>query len=266
MKVVLFCGGLGTRIRDYSETIPKPMIPIGYRPILWQIMKYYAHFGHKEFILALGYRANTIKEYFINYDETISNNFVFSKGGKKIELLSSDIDDWKITFVDTGLNSNIGTRLMKVREYVKDEEYFLANYSDGLTDLHLPDLNSKLTSNKDKIACFMTYKPRSSMHAVNFNEEGTVTSIQPFSYSNNYMNSGYFIFSNKIFDYMNYGEDLVEEPFQRLIKDQKLITHKHEGFWQPMDTFKDKMIFDSLQKQGDTPWKVWEKNKSNGNG
>ena len=266
MKVVLFCGGLGTRIRDYSETIPKPMIPIGYRPILWQIMKYYAHFGHKEFILALGYRANTIKEYFINYDETISNNFVFSKGGKKIDLLSSDIDDWKITFVDTGLNSNIGTRLMKVREYVQDDEYFLANYSDGLTDLHLPDLNSKLTSNKDKIACFMTYKPRSSMHSVNFTEDGAVTSIQPFSYSNNYMNTGYFIFSNKIFDYIRNGEDLVEEPFQRLIQDQKLITHKHDGFWQPMDTFKDKMIFDSLQKKGDTPWKVWENNKSNGNG
>ena len=124
MKVVLFCGGQGTRLRDYSETIPKPMVNIGYRPILWNVMKYYAHYGHKDFILCLGYKADKIKDYFINYDETISNNFVYTLGGNRIELLSSDIDDWKITFVDTGVESNIGTRLMKVKEYLKGEEMF----------------------------------------------------------------------------------------------------------------------------------------------
>src|SRR4030043_626884 len=137
MKVVLFCGGLGMRLREYSEQIPKPMVPVGYRPILWNIMKYYAYFGHKDFILCLGHKADMIKNYFIDYDETISNDFVYTKGGKNIKLLNSDIDEWKITFVDTGVNSNIGMRLMKIKDHLKNEKMFLANYSDGLTDMHL---------------------------------------------------------------------------------------------------------------------------------
>ena len=137
MKVVLFCGGLGMRIRD-AEDLPKPMVQIGYRPILWHVMKYYAHFGHKDFILCLGHRADAIKNYFLNYNECVSNDFVLSGGGKNLELLNSDIHDWRITFVDTGINSNIGQRLKAVEKYLEGEEEFLANYSDGLTDLPLP--------------------------------------------------------------------------------------------------------------------------------
>ena len=135
MKVVLFCGGLGTRLREHSETIPKPLVNIGTRPIIWYLMKYYAYYGHKEFILCLGYKGEMIKDYFLNYRETDSNNFVLSEGGENIELLSSDINDWKITFVDTGQNSNIGSRLKAVQGYLGDDEYFLANYSDGLSIL-----------------------------------------------------------------------------------------------------------------------------------
>src|SRR5215210_4763777 len=138
MKVVLFCGGLGLRLRDYSDSIPKPMVNIGYRPILWHVMKYYAHFGHKDFILCLGYKADAIKNYFLTYDECISNNFVLSNGGKNLRLLHSDIQDWNITFVDTGLTANIGQRLKAVEPYLEQETMFLANYSDGLTDLPLP--------------------------------------------------------------------------------------------------------------------------------
>ena len=138
MKVVLFCGGLGLRIRD-AEDIPKPMVQIGYRPILWHVMKYYAHFGHKDFILCLGYRADAVKNYFLNYNECVSNDFVLSGGGKKIQLFNSDIDDWKITFAETGINSNIGERLKAVEKYLDGEEEFLANYSDGVTDLPLND-------------------------------------------------------------------------------------------------------------------------------
>ncbi len=261
MKVVLFCGGLGTRLRDYSDVIPKPMVPIGYRPILWQVMKYYAHFGHKDFILALGYKADHIKEYFINYSETISNDFVYTKGGKNIQLLSTDIDDWKITFVDTGMHSNVGMRLKYIQSHVKDEDYFLANYADGLTDMYLPTLIDDFISNKDKTASFMTYKPKSSMHSVNANQDGIVTSIQPFSYSKMWLNAGYFIFRQDIFDYIRNGEDLVAEPFQRLIEKEKLMTHHHNGFWQPMDTFKDKVLLDDLIDNGNTPWKVWKTNK-----
>ncbi len=257
MKVVLFCGGQGTRLRDYSETIPKPMVHIGYRPILWNIMKYYAHYGHKDFILALGYKADKIKNYFVNYDETISNDFVYSKGGKGIELLSSDIDDWRITFVDTGINSNIGMRLMRVREHLEGEEMFLANYADGLSDLYLPDMVEHFRAQQDKIASFMTYQPTASFHVVRMREDGLVTGIAPIAHSNLWLNTGYFIFKQDIFDYINYGEELVVEPFQRLIREQLLTTYRHTGFWQSMDTFKDKMLLDDMQASGDTPWEVW---------
>ena len=137
MKVVLFCGGLGMRLRDYSETIPKPMVNIGYRPILWHVMKYYAHYGHKDFILCLGHRADAVKNYFLNYNECASNDFVLSGGGKNLELLNSDIHDWRITFADTGIHSNIGQRLRAVEMHLEGEEEFLANYCDGLTDLRI---------------------------------------------------------------------------------------------------------------------------------
>ncbi|MCB0598613.1 MAG: glucose-1-phosphate cytidylyltransferase [Lewinellaceae bacterium] len=257
MKVVLFCGGQGTRLRDYSEAIPKPMVHIGYRPILWNIMKYYAHFGHKDFILALGYKADTIKDYFVNYDETISNDFVFSRGGKTIELLSSDIEDWRITFVDTGIQSNIGMRLMRVREHLEGEELFLANYADGLSDLDLPEMIARFRAQPDKVGSFMTYQPASSFHIVRTTEEGLVAGIAPIAESGLWINTGYFLFRQEIFDYINYGEELVVEPFQRLIREQKLTTYKHQGFWQAMDTFKDKMLLDDMQATGNTPWEVW---------
>src|SRR5947207_3840019 len=134
MKVVLFCGGLGMRLREYSENIPKPLVQIGYRPILWNVMKYYAHFGHKDFILCLGWKGDLIKDYFLNYDERVSNDFVLSSGGK-IDLLHQDIRDWRITFVDTGADASVGQRLLAVKSHLAGEEVFLANYSDGLSDL-----------------------------------------------------------------------------------------------------------------------------------
>jgi len=258
MKVVLFCGGQGTRLRDYSETIPKPMVTIGYRPILWNVMKYYAHYGHKDFILCLGYKADKIKDYFINYDETISNNFVYALGGNRIELLNSDIDDWKITFVDTGIESNIGMRLMKVKEYLKGEEMFLANYSDGLSDLPLPTMIQDFKSKPDMIGSFMRYQPNESFHVVQADETGLVKSIDSMSSTKMSINTGYFVLRNEIFDYMEYGDELVSEPFHRLIKEQRLTSYQHKGFWRAMDTFKDKMYLDDLQKKGNTPWAVWE--------
>src|SRR2546426_5460358 len=138
MKVVLFCGGLGMRIREAGEHVPKPMVTIGYRPILWHVMKYYAHFGHKDFVLCLGHGGDSIKNYFLNYSECLSNDFTLSEGGKKLQLMGTDIHDWKITFVDTGATANIGQRLKAVERHLRDEPVFLANYSDGLTNLSLP--------------------------------------------------------------------------------------------------------------------------------
>ena len=153
------------------------MVKIGYRPVLWHVMRYYAHFGHKEFVLCLGYKAETIKDFFLHYEEWISNDFTLSDGGNKIELESNDISDWKITFVDTGLHANIGQRLMAVRKHVEDEEIFLANYADGLTDLHLPDMVDSFRAS-DKVASFMAVPPSQSFHLVDLEDDGEVTSIR----------------------------------------------------------------------------------------
>lgn len=260
MKVVLFCGGLGMRLREFSEQIPKPMVNIGYRPILWYIMKYYAFYGHKDFILCLGHKADIIKNYFVNYDETISNDFIYTNGGKGIELINSDISDWRITFVDTGINTNIGSRLMKVREHLAGEEMFLANYSDGLTDMHLPTMLNWFKQQNDKIAAFMSYKSNQSFHLVKSKETGEVESISLIADLGLFINAGYFIMRQNIFNYINLGEDLVEQPFQRLIGAKKIVSWNHEGFWASMDTFKDKQILDEEYAKGIIPWQVWRKN------
>ena len=191
MKVVLFCGGLGMRLREYSETIPKPMVPIGYRPILWHLMKYYAHFGHKEFILCLGYRADLIKQYFLNYDECLSNDFTMSEGGQNIEVRNPDIEDWRITFVDTGVRANIAGRLLAVREHVRDEEYFLANYADGLTDMTLNEHIEKFIASQ-KTACFLSVRPTVPWHLVTLRDDETVENLRELSRAGIWMNGGFF--------------------------------------------------------------------------
>ena len=256
MKVVLFCGGLGMRIRD-NENVPKPMITIGYRPIVWHLMKYYAHFGMKDFILCLGYRADYIKNYFLTYNECASNDFTLSEGGRKLELLKSDIGDWRITFVDTGLNSNIGQRLKAVEKHLAGEDYFLANYADGLTDLNLSDQLTHFYA-KGKVASFLSVKPNLSFHVVNSDENGSVTAIEDIARSRLRVNGGYFLFRRDIFQYMGDGEELVEQPFQRLVAGDQLVAYPHDGFWQAMDTFKDRQRLEQLYEDGSAPWEVWK--------
>jgi glucose-1-phosphate cytidylyltransferase len=263
MKVVLFCGGLGLRLRDYSENVPKPMATIGYRPILWHVMKYYAHFGHKDFILCLGYRADTIKDYFVNYREYVSNDFVLSSGGTSMDLISRDIHDWRITFVDTGTNSNIGQRLKAVEKYVRGEEIFLANYSDGLTDLSLPQQIEHFRRH-NKIASFLCVRPNLSYHLVELNGGDVVANIQDINKSEIRINGGYFVMSSEIFKYMRDGEELVHEPFRRLVSEEQLIAYKYDGFWAAMDTFKDKQHLDDLYSKGNAPWQVWKNGNGNG--
>lgn len=263
MKVVLFCGGLGMRIRD-AEDIPKPMVHIGYRPILWHVMKYYAHFGHKDFILCLGYRADVIKNYFLNYNECSSNDFVLSAGGKKLELIHSDIQDWRITFVDTGINSNIGQRLKAVEGYLDGEEEFLANYSDGLSDLPLPHQLEHFHG-ADKIAGFLCVRPNLGYHLVSLQQGNSnlVSAIHAIDNGSVRINGGFFVFKHRIFDYIHAKEELVSEPFQRLIEEEQLIGYPYDGFWTSMDTFKDKQHLESLCGGGVAPWELW---KTNGNG
>ena len=256
MKVVLFCGGLGMRMREYSDTIPKPMVNIGYRPILWHIMKYYAHYGHKDFILCLGHRADYVKDYFLNYNECISNDFVLSKGGKVLQLYSSDIDDWSVTFVDTGTNSNIGQRLKAVQKYLEGEEVFLANYSDGLTDLPINQQIEHFEKDQ-KVASFLCVKPNLSSHFVTLDNDGVVQAIKDINQSDIRINGGYFVFRKDIFQFMKDGEELLHEPFQRLVEKEQLVAYKYDGFWAAMDTFKDKQTLDDIYATGHAPWQVW---------
>ncbi len=260
MKVVLFCGGLGTRLREHSDTVPKPLVNIGVRPIIWHLMRYYAHYGHKEFILALGYRGDMIRDYFLNYKEHLSNDFTLSQGGKKIELAHSDIQDWTIHFVDTGLHANIGQRLLRVRHYLGDDEIFLANYSDGLSNLPL-DQHLAHFSQHQAVASFVSVKTSQSFHGVYADDDGTVNRLGAMS-DDFRINGGFMILRRAIFDYLNEGEELVEQPFQRLIERRLLLSYRYDGFWSAMDTFKDKITYDRMEGRGDCPWKVWLKPQS----
>ena len=255
MKVVLFCGGAGMRLRGYSEDVPKPLVTIGTRPIIWYLMKYYAHFGHKEFILCLGYMGNCIKDYFLHYDESVSNDFVWSNGGKKIDFLNRDIDDWTITFVETGTNSNIGERLKAVEPFLKGEEVFLANYGDGLSDVPLPAMVETFRQS-NAVASLLLVQPTASFDIVRVDSEKMVSDISALTSTDIWINGGFFVMRNEIFRYIQPGEELVQEPFRRLIEKRALLAYKCTGFWQCMDTFKDKQRLEELNR-GTAPWKVW---------
>jgi glucose-1-phosphate cytidylyltransferase len=256
MKVVIFCGGQGLRLRDFSQDIPKPMIPLGLRPILWHTMKYYAHYGHKEFILALGYKAEHIKNFFLNYSEAVSNDFVLTKGGHDLKLLSSDIDDWKITFVDTGMETNIGQRLMRVREHLGGDEYFMCSYADCLTDAPLNDMIDRFKKSEN-VMSFIAVKPSMSFHAVEYAENGNLKSVTPARQLGLYINGGYWTMRREFFDYIKYGEEIVDEPMERLITAQKLGAYRYDGFWACMDTFKEKMMLDDMIASGNPKWQIW---------
>ena len=258
MKVVLFCGGLGTRLREHSETIPKPLVNIGARPILWHLMRYYAHHGHTEFILCLGYRGDLIREYFLKYSECMSNDFVLSDGGRKVDCLAHDIDDWRITFVDTGQSANIGQRLLRARKYLGNDEIFLANYADALTDLPLNEHIEQFRQG-NAIASFVAVPTPQSFHGVTAEENGIVTAFGAMSDAAFAINAGYFCLRSEIFDYISEGDELVEKPFQRLIAARKLNAFRYRGFWQQMDTLKDKMAYDQMDGSGNCPWMVWKR-------
>lgn len=257
MKVVLFCGGLGTRLREHSDTIPKPLVNIGVRPIIWHLMRYYAHFGHKDFVLALGYRGDMIREYFLHYNEALSNDFVLSNGGRTVSLIKSDIEDWRITFVDTGLHANIGQRLLRVRKYLGEDEEFLANYADALSDVPL-DAHLAEFRRKGSVASFVAVPSPQSFHALHGDDDGVVTSFGPMHDAGFWINAGFFCLRREIFDHLEEGDELVEQPFQRLIAARQLGVYRYRGFWQAMDTFKDKIGFDRMEGRGDCPWMVWK--------
>lgn len=257
MKVVLFCGGQGMRLRDFSDKIPKPMVPIGYRPILWHVMKYYAAYGHRDFILCLGYKADSIKRYFVEYDEFLSNDFVLSGSAASPQLLHRDIHDWNITFVDTGYASTIGERLRRVREHLEGEEMFLANYSDNLTDYPLPQMVERMEQDPELVASFLAVKPPHSFHVAQMDETDRVVDIHETRQADLWINGGYFCLRQEIFEHLHEGEELVLEPFHRLLEQRRLVGLRYEGFWQNMDTFKDRTLLNGMHERGEGPWEIW---------
>ncbi len=253
MKVVLFCGGLGTRIREYSENIPKPMIPIGQQPILWHLMQYYSRYGHRDFILCLGYKANVIKEFFLNYRPQVYADCVVSHHGSKVEYLNELPDDWNVSLIDTGIWRNIGERLWAVRSHIEKDEIFLANYSDGLSNVNLDEMID-IFRKSGKVACFMAVRPPLTFHLVDMTPEGQVKQLRPSNAFDIWINGGFFVMRREIFDYMEPSDELVLKPFERLIKADQLLAYKHDGFWRPMDTLKDRQTLEDMAEKGCMPW------------
>ena len=261
MKVVLFCGGLGMRMRDGVTNAPKPMAMIGDRPLMWHVMRYYAHYGHRDFVLCLGYGASAVKDFFLNYDETRSNDFVLSGGAGQVELFKTDIADWRITFVDTGLHSEIGERLRRVRRFVEGEEMFLANYADVFTDAPLPDMISRFAAS-DTAVSLLAVPPQSSHHVVDVDDAGLITQVTPVRELRQWENGGYFVLRQEVFDHLDEGEDLVGDAIPRLIAKRKVLAYPYKGYWCPADTVKERALLEERYYKGDCPWMVWDPERS----
>jgi glucose-1-phosphate cytidylyltransferase len=261
VKVVLFCGGMGMRMRDGVTNAPKPMALVGERPLIWHVMRYYAHFGHTDFVLCLGYGASAVKDFFLNYDETRSNDFVLEKGAQEVTLFKTDIADWRITFVDTGLHSPIGERLRRVRRFVADESIFMANYADVLTDAPLPDMLQRFESTS-AVASVLAVPPQSSHHVVDVGPDGLITEVTPMRDLGHWENGGYFLLRPEIFDELHEDEDLVEDALVRLVRKNRVLAYPYKGYWTPADTLKERALLEERYERADCPWMIWDPERS----
>jgi glucose-1-phosphate cytidylyltransferase len=261
MKVVLFCGGFGLRMREASDRVPKPLIPVGQEPILLHIMRYYAHFGHTQFILCLGYQADLIESYFEGGCSDVIDALVQARDGWAPDQLRRQASNWDITFVHTGLHTNIGGRLRAVRDLLGNDDMFLATYADNVTDAPLPAMIAAVREH-DAVASFLAVKPTHTFHVVSFDQRNRVRSIEAVADSDLRINGGFFVLRPEVFDYMQPGDELVEAPFRRLIDAKRLLGYRYDGFWAPMDTIKDRQHLNALFESGERPWAVWEKRRS----
>ncbi len=257
MKVVIFCGGLGVRMGEETKRIPKPMIHIGDRPILWHIMRYYASFGHTEFVLCLGRKGNVIKEYFLNVQEALFNDFVLDRYGAEahVELLTHQVEPWRITFADTGAQSTIAERLKAVGDYLGSDQTFLATYGDGLTDAPLPDL-IRFFHDSGKMVTLLSVRPQVVSHLVFAEPDGTVVRIEEMSRSDVRINGGFFVCRRELLDWIEPGDELVEETFARLMARREVGAYEYEGFFGPMDTIKDRQRLETMYESGRAPWRL----------
>ena len=257
MKVVILAGGYGTRIRDVANDIPKPMIPIGSYPILWHIMKYYSYFGHKEFIICLGYKGQSIKDFFLNY-EAHTRDFTVTLGtdGTRIDYHNNHHElGWKVTLADTGLHSMTGSRISRIKDYVKGED-FLLTYGDGVSDIDIDKL-IKFHKSHNRILTVTGVRPPGRFGEMMCDDNGLIFEFneKPQATAGR-ISGGYFVANPKIFDYLNDSEDLIfeQEPINYLVKEKQLMMFEHNGFWQPMDTSREYQLLNSLYEKGEAPW------------
>tara|TARA_Y100000310_G_scaffold228121_1_gene230402 strand:- start:4468 stop:5181 length:714 start_codon:yes stop_codon:yes gene_type:complete len=237
MQVVILCGGKGERLREKTETIPKPLVEIGDKPILWHIMKIYSHYDLKDFILCLGYKGEKIKDF-------------FSSG-------LGNTDGWNITFVDTGLETNTGGRIKKIEKYINDET-FLATYGDGVSDINISQLID-YHRKYNKTATVTCIRPRSNFGILKINDNNIITTFEEKPFIDQWINGGFFVLNKKIFGYLDENSILETETVKKLISDGEITAYKYDGFWECMDTYKDTRVLNKIYACGNAKWMVWEK-------
>jgi len=257
MKTVILCGGYGTRIRGVDDDLPKPMIPIKDKPIIWHIMNYYSYFNHKDFILCLGYKSHIIKEYFMSYQTRVSDVSVKLGTEKKIDFLSNDTDcDWSIMLAETGLNTMTGGRISKIKKYIGDDEIFMLTYGDGLGDIDLDKL-VEFHKSHGKILTVTGVRPPGRFGEIDCDENGIVRGFNEKPQSlEGVISGGFFVCNREIFNYLTDSDDLVfeKDPIENLVKDKQLVVYSHNGFWQPMDTFREYKLLNEMYDAGNAPW------------
>ncbi len=258
MKVVILCGGLGTRMREETEFRPKPLVEVGGRPILWHIMKLYAHFGFREFILCLGYKGSMIKEYFLNY-EAMNNDFTICLGKQsQIQYKAHhEEQDFQVTLAETGAESMTGGRLKRVQKYLENEERFMLTYGDGVSDVNLSELLDFHLSH-GKAATVTTFRPVSRFGILDINQSNQVMNFIEKPKSDAWASAGFFVFERRIFDYLDGDETVLErEPLEKLAEQHQLMSYHHEGFFQAMDTYREYQMLNELWRSHEAPWKIW---------
>jgi len=255
MKVVILCGGKGTRLREETEHKPKPMVEIGGRPIIWHIMKLYSYYGFKDFVLCMGYKHQVIREYFLNYRYMNSDVTVSMNSDYRVTCHNSPDEDWNITLAYTGLETKKGGRIKKIETYL-DGERFMVTYGDGVSNLNIQELIAWHEKER-ALATFTGVHPISRFATVEQDASGKVTEWDEKKPLESYINAGFFVFENKILDYIDGNVELEEQPMKNLAREGKLSMYKHNGFWRCMDTYRDYLLLEDLWRSGKPPWKVW---------
>lgn len=259
MKTVILSGGYGTRIRDVTQDIPKPMIPIGNYPILWHIMKGYSVFGIKDFILCLGYKSDVIKDYFLNYQKR-QNDFTLDLITQNIEDHTHHrVEDWKITFAETGLNSFTGARVFRIKKYLENEECFMLTYGDGVSNVNIEKL-LKFHKSHGKLMTVTGGHPPGRFGELEIDKNQVTGFNEKPQVTEGWISSGFFVCNRNVLDYLTPNEDLIfeKEPIENIVRDGQMMVFKHEGFWHPMDTSRDYLLLNQLWDQGQAPWKTWK--------